>query len=84
MSEISQRENGGYNGAAVLGGVLATAFFPLISLIAALLLQGSQPDPIKRGQLHRWAWISGAWLVVHAIIIALFVYLAFRVVHPSP
>jgi hypothetical protein len=53
----------GYTGAAVAGAVLATVFFPFISLIAALLLQGGQSDPHKRAQLRTWAWISGGWLV---------------------
>jgi hypothetical protein len=34
----------GYTGSAVAGAVLATLFFPFISLIAALLLQGGQTD----------------------------------------
>ena len=52
-----------YDGAAVAGALLATLFFPLIALIAALLLQGTQPDPRKRSQLRTWAWVSGGWLV---------------------
>ena len=68
MSELTDRAEGtGYDGATMLGAVLATAFFPLISLIAALLLHGSQPDPVKRGQLRTWAWLSGGWLAVQAI-----------------
>ena len=64
----------GYPGAAVAGAVLGTLFFPFISLIAALLLQGSQPDPQKRAQLRTWAWVSGGWLVfgvVMAVLLAL-------------
>ena len=49
----------GYTGAAVAGAVLATLFFPLIALIAALVLQGGQHDPRKRSQLRTWAWASG-------------------------
>ena len=48
----------GYGGASVAGAVLATLFFPLISLIAALLLLGGQTDPRKRSQLRTWAWVS--------------------------
>jgi len=58
----------GYSGAAVAGAVFATVFFPLIALIAALLLQGSQPGPRKRSQLHTWAWASGGWLVFAAVV----------------
>jgi hypothetical protein len=51
-STPSEAPDAGYAGAAVAGAVLATLFFPLIALIAALLLQGSQPDPRKKAQLH--------------------------------
>lgn len=61
----------GYTGAAVAGAVLATLFFPFISLIAALLLQGSEPDPQKKAQLRTWAWISGGWLVFWFIVTVL-------------
>jgi hypothetical protein len=56
----------GYAGPAVAGAVLAGLFFPLIALIAALLLQGGQADPRKKSQLRTWAWASGIWLVVAA------------------
>jgi hypothetical protein len=68
----------GYNGAAVAGAVLGTLLFPFISLIAALLLQGSQPDPQKRAQLRTWAWVSGGWLAFGA---AVTVILALVTVH---
>ena len=58
----------GYGGAAVVGALLATLFFPFIALIAALLLQGGQSDPRKKAQLRTWAWVSGGWLVVGAAI----------------
>ena len=58
----------GYSGAAVAGAALAVLFFPFISLIVALLLQGGQSDPRKRSQLRTWAWVSGGWLVVGVAI----------------
>jgi hypothetical protein len=58
----------GYTGAAVAGAVLATLFFPFISLIAALLLQGGQSDPRKKAQLRTWAWASGGLLAFGALI----------------
>ena len=58
-----EAEEPGYTGAAVAGAALATVCFPFISLIAALLLQGNQPDPRKKAQLRTWAWVSGGWLV---------------------
>ena len=61
----------GYPAAAVAGAVLATLFFPLVALIAALLLQGSQTDPQKRAQLRTWAWASGGWLAFGALVAVL-------------
>jgi hypothetical protein len=61
----------GYAGAAVAGAVLATLFFPFISLIAALLLQGGQSDPRKKAQLRTWAWASGGWLVLGLVLVLL-------------
>ena len=61
----------GYEGAAVAGAVLATLFFPFISLIAALLLQGDQTDPRKKAQLRTWAWASGGLLVLGLVLVLL-------------
>lgn len=58
----------GYDGASVAGALLATLFFPFIALIAALLLQGGQPDPRKKAQLRTWAWVSGGWLIFGAAV----------------
>jgi hypothetical protein len=80
-------EGSGYDGATVLGGVLGTVFFPVIALIAALILQGSQPDPVKKRQLRTWAWLSAAWLAVQAIFfIIVFVAIASTAsgLHPVP
>jgi hypothetical protein len=68
MEAGSAPAEAGYGGAAVAGAVLAALFFPFIALIAALLLQGGQPDPRKKAQLRTWAWVSGGWLVVGAVI----------------
>lgn len=61
----------GYDGVAVAGAVLATLFFPFISLIAALLLQGGQPDPRKRSQLRTWAWASGGLMALDLVFVLL-------------
>jgi hypothetical protein len=68
MEAGSASTEAGYGGAAVAGALLAALFFPLIALIAALLLQGGQSDPRKKAQLRTWAWVSGGWLVVGAAI----------------
>jgi hypothetical protein len=57
-----------YNSAAVAGAALATLFFPLFALIAALLLQGNEPDPGKKRQLRNWAWWSGGLLVFESVV----------------
>jgi hypothetical protein len=59
----------GYTGAPVAGAVLATVFFPFISLIAALLLQGSEQDARKKSQLRNWAWASAGWMVLWLVIV---------------
>ncbi len=84
MTELSDRPEGtGYDGAAVLGAVLATVFFPLISLIAALLLHGSQPDPVKQKQLRTWAWLSGG-LIALQVLFFVFVFISIASMHPMP
>jgi len=59
----------GYGGAAAAGAVLATVFFPLIALIVALLLLGSQQDPDKKSALRMWAFGSAAWIVVGTVVV---------------
>ena len=71
MEAGSAPSEAGYGGAAVAGAVLATLFFPFIALIAALLLQGGQPDPRKKSQLRTWAWVSGGWLVLDFVLVLL-------------
>lgn len=61
----------GYPGAAVAGAVLATLFFPFISLIAALLLQGGETDPRKKSQLRTWAWASVGWMAFGVVLVLL-------------
>ena len=56
------------NGSSAAGAVLATLFFPFISVIAALLLQGGQPDPRKKAQLRLWAWASVGWLAFGVVM----------------
>jgi heme A synthase len=67
----SPAEEAGYSGATVAGAILATLLFPLIALIAALLLQGGEQSPSKRAQLRTWAWVSGIWTVLGVLLVAL-------------
>jgi hypothetical protein len=75
--EVSPRPEGAppYNGAAIAGAVLATLFFPLIALIAALLLMGSEQSPQRRSQLRTWAWISGGYMAL-GVVLALLVFVS--------
>ena len=59
----------GYPGSSVVGASLGTIFFPVISLIAALLLMGKQTDPAKRAGLRMWAWASVAWIGVQVVFV---------------
>jgi hypothetical protein len=68
----------GYTGASVAGAVLATLFFPFISLIAALLLLGAQTDQRKRSQLRTWAWVSGGWLVFGGVVLVVLASVTFH------
>jgi hypothetical protein len=61
-------EGFGYPGTTVAAALLATLFFPVISLIVALLLVGNQQDPTKRRALRTWAWAAGGWLALQALI----------------
>ena len=47
---------------------MATLFFPLIALIAALLLMGNETNPRKRSQLRTWAWWSGGLMALGVVI----------------
>lgn len=68
-SSAAAESGWGYSSSALAGAVLATLFFPLVSLIAALVLLGGQRDPRKRGALRAWAWASGGWILVQALLV---------------
>jgi len=57
-----------YEKAAVAGAALATLASPFKSLVAALLLQGSETDPDRKAQLRTWAWVSGGLVALGLII----------------
>jgi hypothetical protein len=62
-----------YSTSAVVGATLATIFFPLISLIVALLLMGGQQSERKRAQLRTWAWASAGWIALQVLFVVFFV-----------
>jgi hypothetical protein len=57
-----------YPGSTIAAAAIAAFFFPLISLIVALVLYGSERDPAKKGALRNWAFASGAWLIAQFLI----------------
>ena len=70
-STLSAARDDGYPAPVVLGGAIATFFFPVISLIAALMLMGGEQSPRKRSQLKTWAWASFAFLALQAVLFLL-------------
>src|SRR3954470_22651004 len=69
MSEVAEPSRGqAYPGATVAAAVLATLFFPLISLIVALVLLGRERDPARRGAIRTWAWASGGWIAAQVVL----------------
>jgi hypothetical protein len=60
-----------YPGTTVVGAALATFFFPLISLIVALLLMGQQRNERKRAQLRTSAIVSTAWIAIQVLAVVL-------------
>ena len=52
----------------IVVAAVATFFFPLITLIVALVLRGSEPDSGRKGALRNWALASGGWIVAQFLI----------------
>jgi hypothetical protein len=66
-----------YPGSAVAAAVVATLFFPVISLIVALFLLSSERDHHKKSMLRAWALAAALWLLVQAVVgVILFAALA--------
>jgi hypothetical protein len=59
-----------YTGAEIAGAVLATLFFPLIGLVAALVLLNGQSNLAKRKSLRSWAWVSAGLMVLDVLFVA--------------
>lgn len=57
-----------YESSAVTGAILLTIFAPFLALVAALILHGSERDPVRKRQLGTWAAASGAYLVVGLLV----------------
>lgn len=57
-----------YESSSILGAILLTIFAPFISLIVALMLRGSQPDPARKRQLGTWAAGSAVYMLAYVLI----------------
>jgi hypothetical protein len=71
-----------YPNSAVLGATLGTLFFPVVSLIAALVLMGRQSSERRSAQLRTWAFASAGWIAVQLVIL-LIVFAAIASSGPS-
>ena len=67
MSAQSEPER--YTGAEIAGAVVLTLLFPLIGLIAALVLLNGESNPAKRSSLRSWAWVSGGLMVLDVVVL---------------
>ena len=65
-----------YPGTSKAIAVLFSIFAPFLSLIVALVLRGSERNPVRRASLKSWAWLSGA-LIALGIVIAIALVAAF-------
>ena len=70
-----------YPSSSVAGAAIATFFFPLFTLIAALMLLAGQTDPRKRATLRKWAWASAAWTLVPVVFLIVLASVTFGSSH---
>ena len=62
-----------YPSPALFGAAVATFFFPVISLIAALFLLSAEQRPTRRASLRTWAWVSAGWIALQLLAVVLFI-----------
>jgi hypothetical protein len=60
-----------YPSSTLAAAAVATLFFPVISLIAALFLLGNERNPGKRSMLRTWAFAAAGFLVLQALVVLL-------------
>jgi uncharacterized membrane protein YcaP (DUF421 family) len=53
----------------VAGGIIASIFMPLISLVIALVLGASESNPTRQDQLKTWAMLSGVVMLVWFVLV---------------
>ena len=59
---VGQLADEPYSSEMILGATVLTIFAPFISLVAALVMRGSETRPSRLASLKTWAIASGAWL----------------------
>jgi hypothetical protein len=75
--EESQAPPTDYPSSQKTAAVLMTLVAPFLSIIAALVMMGSEQNPVRRASLKSWAWLSGSLLVIGFVIgLSLFVSFA--------
>ncbi len=52
--------------------MIGSIAFPVVSLIAALMLMGREANPVRREALRRWAVLSGGLIAAQAVIALIF------------
>jgi hypothetical protein len=57
-----------YPSSTLAAGALATLFFPLLLLIAALFLMGREQDAGRRSTLRTWAFVSVGWIAAQIVL----------------
>jgi hypothetical protein len=77
VTAAPQPARAGYPGSSVAAAALATVFFPVLSLIAALFLIGRVDDPARRRDLRTWAWASAGWILAQIAVFLLFALAVF-------
>jgi hypothetical protein len=62
-------EGGGFSQGMKAGAVVGTIFAPFVSVVVAMVMLGSETNPVRRSFLKTWAAISGALLVLWFVIV---------------
>lgn len=65
---VTPQVDADYSDSSKLAAGVLTLVAPFISLLAALMMRGSQSNPIRRASLRTWAIASGVWLAFGLVI----------------
>ena len=62
-------DDGGFSPGMKAAAVLGSIFAPFISVVVALVMLGSETNPVRRAFLKAWAGITGGLLVLWIIVV---------------